>query len=83
MREDTDTHARLIRCFLGVFPELPDGEIQTVSLSTIASWDSVATITVLTVIEESLASSFEPEELEHLASFNSIMVHLWSQKGVA
>jgi acyl carrier protein len=78
-----DAQARLVRCFSGVFPELSGDEIPTASVNTVESWDSVATITLLTVVEEEFGVHFEPEELENLVSFNSIMEHLRSQKGVA
>jgi acyl carrier protein len=76
-----DAEARLIKCFSGVFPELSEDEIPKVTLGTVESWDSVATITLLTVVEEEFGVEFEPEVLEHLHSFEAILEYLRSQKG--
>jgi acyl carrier protein len=47
-----ELHARLTKCFLAVFPELTENTVQTATPSSVASWDSVATLNLLTVVEE-------------------------------
>jgi acyl carrier protein len=59
-----------------VFPELSDQEIPSASVETVEAWDSVVTITLLTVIEEEFGIQFEPEALEQLTSYQSILDHL-------
>ena len=78
-----DARTRLVRCFSGVFPELSPSEIPKATSTAIKGWDSVATITLLTVVEEEFGVQFEPEELEHFVSFESILGYLRSAKGVA
>jgi acyl carrier protein len=72
----SDARARLAKCFSSVFPELSDQEIASASVETVEAWDSVMTITLLTVIEEELGIQFEPEALEQLISYKSILDHL-------
>jgi len=77
-----DVQARLSKCFTGVFPELPQSQIPIASLSSVKEWDSVATITLLTVIEEEFGVRFEPEQLEQLVSFRSILEFLRGREEV-
>ena len=44
--------AGLTKCFAAVFPELTPEEILAATPATVKSWDSVATLNLLTVIEE-------------------------------
>jgi acyl carrier protein len=77
-----DAKARLIRCFAGVFWDLPESEIPTASVTTVEAWDSVAAVTLLTVVEEGFGVQFDPEEIEHLSSFKSILKYIGDKKGV-
>ena len=43
--------SRLARCFLAVFPDLNPEHVRTASVDTVGSWDSVATVTLLDVVE--------------------------------
>jgi acyl carrier protein len=71
--------ARLVRCFAAVFPELPEERLEAASLGAIEAWDSVATITLLSLVEEEFGVSFEPEDLAKQTSFAKILGHLESQ----
>ncbi|MGH9433096.1 MAG: acyl carrier protein [Terriglobia bacterium] len=71
-----DTEARLIKCFSAVFPQLGEQAIPSAILETVEGWDSVATITLVTVIEEEFGVQFEPDALEHFVSFGSILDYL-------
>ncbi len=75
-----DVQARLAKCFTAVFPELPQSQIPAASLTSVKEWDSVATITLMTVIEEEFGLQFEPEQLEQLVSFPSILEFLRGRK---
>jgi acyl carrier protein len=54
-----------------VLPELSKEEIASANIETVEAWDSVVTITLLTVIEEEFGIQFEPEALERLISYDS------------
>ncbi len=68
--------ARLIRCFSAVFPNLPEQQITTASLETVAGWDSVAAATLVTIIEEEFGIEFDVEMLGNLTSYQSIFDYL-------
>ena len=67
-----DLDRRLIRCFGLVFPELGPDEIRAASVASVGSWDSVASINLVTVIEEEFGFEVELEELGEMASFATI-----------
>lgn len=71
-----DTRARLLRSFAAVFPELSESQLEGASLGSLEAWDSVATITLLSLVEEEFGVSFEPEDLARLTSFAKIFDHL-------
>ncbi len=71
-----DTETRLRRCFAAVFPDLDEAQIAEASLGSIAAWDSVATITLLSLVEEEFGVSFEPEDLARQTSFAKILADL-------
>ena len=65
----TDLQSRLERCFITVFPELAPDEVTRASVASLASWDSVATATLLAVVEEEFETEFDPDEVGLLISF--------------
>ena len=69
----SETAAKLQQCFALVFPDLADAEIPHASMASVGSWDSVATINLVTVIEEEFGVQLEPAELEEVASFDTIL----------
>lgn len=71
-----DTRARLTKCFSAVFPQLSNREIGSASMETLETWDSIASITLVTVIEEEFSVQFEPTVLGHFVSFRSILDYL-------
>lgn len=78
-----DVQARLIKCFAAVFPELSPEEIQHASPTTVSSWDSLASITLLSVLEEEFQIQIDLEDLEHLVSFELVLDYLQHQKQVS
>jgi len=71
-----DLRARLTDCFVLVFPELSRQEAALVSMGSLASWDSVAGITLLTVIEEEFGVSVSPDDVMGLVSFELVLDYL-------
>lgn len=76
-------HRRLVKCFSAVFPALSENEIQTASPYSVATWDSVATVTLLEVIEEEFEVTFDADELDRLTSFKEILDYLSRNRNVA
>jgi acyl carrier protein len=75
----TDVHARLTKCFNAVFPNLGPSEIATATIHSVEGWDSLATVTLMTVVEEEFDTAIEPEELADLLSFDAYVRRLSGQ----
>jgi len=72
----TDKRERLIQCFQAVFPNLSEDEIVRASPASVGEWDSVATVTLVGVIEEEFGTETDPEEFENFVSFGLILDYL-------
>lgn len=70
MNEIRDT---LAKCFMVVFPSLTAETVNSATPKTVDDWDSVATVTLLSVIEEEFQIEIGPEDLESLLSFQSAL----------
>lgn len=68
-----DAKARLTRCFAAVFPHLSEETIQTATPNAVEAWDSLASITLISVIEEEFGIEIDPEDIEHLVSFEKVL----------
>jgi acyl carrier protein len=71
-----EQQTRLANCFLAVFPELSSEEVTQASPITVQSWDSVATVTLLSVIEEEFGINVEVEDPAKFGSFQHILSYL-------
>jgi acyl carrier protein len=67
---------RLAACFSSVLPELAPEEISQASATSVESWDSVATVTLLAVIEEEFGISLDEENPARFNSFQKILTYL-------
>jgi len=74
--DDLSMSARLVSCFQVVFPNLPADEIPAAQQDSIESWDSVAGITLITVIEDEFGVTLDLERLAELTSFAAILADL-------
>lgn len=68
----SDLNNRLIQCFSLVFPDLPAADIPGASHSNVAAWDSVATITLLAILEEEFRISIELDAFADLDTYEKI-----------
>ena len=71
-----EIESRLLNCFATAFPELGPQEIPSVSMGSLASWDSLAGITLLSLIEEEFSISISPDGAAGLLSFELILDYL-------
>jgi acyl carrier protein len=76
----TDTRSRLVQCFSAVFPNLTEAEIPRASMTSVGSWDSLSSVTLISVIEEEFGVEIAPEELELFVSFDLILDYLIDQE---
>jgi len=63
----TDIERRLATCFSLVFPDLTPEEIPRATMTSVGSWDSVASINLVAVIEEEFGIEVDLEELGEMA----------------
>jgi acyl carrier protein len=63
-------------CFQTVFPELTESEIFDASHASVAAWDSIASITLVNVIEEEFNIEVDFEVLAELTSFDRMLDYL-------
>jgi acyl carrier protein len=68
--------SRLADCFLAVFPDISADEIAHASSASVQSWDSVATVTLLAIVEEEFGIEIEVKELARFVSFGGILSFL-------
>ena len=73
-----DVKPRLVRCFQAVFPGLPETEILTATQDSVKTWDSVAMITLITVVDEEFNVQLDLDRLDELNSFEGLRNHLQS-----
>lgn len=67
---------QLEECFAVVFPDVPSIEFADAAIGRLAAWDSLATLTLAAVIEESFGVQISPDDLPALVSFAAIEDYL-------
>lgn len=68
-----DAEARLSRCFLAAIPGLRLSDIPAASVQTVEQWDSVASVTLVALIEEEFGIQIDLEALDELDSYGAIL----------
>jgi acyl carrier protein len=71
-----DIRSRLRECFATIFPDLPPNRIETATLETISEWDSIAMVTLISVVEEEFGLPIALESVANLNSFDSLCRYL-------
>ena len=74
-----DVSQRLAGCFRAVFPGLNTEQLPSTSITTLAAWDSVAHVTLLSAISEEFGVDFELQDFEELVSYARILDYLRRQ----
>ena len=59
---------RLVRCFAAVFPDLDEEELDRAAVSSVGAWDSLATVTLISVVEEEFEVVVDPQDVELFVS---------------
>ena len=73
---------RLAACFAAVFTDLAQEDIYLASTASLASWDSVTTVTLIAVVEEEFDITIEIDDPAQFDSFQRILEYLRRQMGV-
>jgi acyl carrier protein len=71
-----DLDERLIDCFQAALPKMPREKLRQVSMKSAAEWDSMVTITLMNLIEESFGIQADLDDIQQLTSFQSIRDYL-------
>ena len=71
-----DTKTKLVECFQIVFPVLNAKDIPKATQENVAAWDSVAAITLVSVIEEQFGIELDLDDLAELDSFEKVCTYL-------
>ena len=72
----SDITERLVGCFQSVFPTLTREEVLGATVGQTSSWDSLANLSLLVVIEEEFELQIPPDDLDHLRSFAAVAKYL-------
>jgi acyl carrier protein len=63
---------RLRECFRTVFEDMSDEQIETAVRAELAEWDSLAALTLITVVEEEFELQLDDETVGDLDSFTAL-----------
>lgn len=66
----------LIRCFEAAFPMLSRDQIVLATTQSVSQWDSLATVTLMALIEEEFRLRIDILDLAEFHSFESIVRYL-------
>ena len=75
-----DVQTRLVRCFHALFPDVAADQLPTLTQDSTAGWDSVATATLMALIEEEFGVTLGAQDLDQLESFESVHKYLLTQR---
>lgn len=70
---------RLLRCFASVFPALSEGEIRESNVNPLFEVDSLAGVTLVTLIDQEFGVNVDLPDLLELGSFEAISQFLRKQ----
>lgn len=68
----SDHDDRLVRCFASVFPTLSEREIRASNVVALFDLDSLAGVTLVTLIDQEFGVNVDPPELLELGSFEAV-----------
>ncbi len=71
-----DANERLVRCFASVFPTLSSDRILVANIDSVPEWDSLASVTLVAVVEQEFGIQIDVADLPELSSFASVQKYL-------
>ena len=63
---------RLVRCFSCVFPDLNEDQIRNARVHSVPSWHSLASVTLIAVLQEEFGLQVNLADLPNLISFPAV-----------
>lgn len=74
---------RVADCFCAVFPDHSREELLTASRESIPEWDSLAGITLLTLLQQEFHIDIDLTELEHFDSIQAVIDYVAANTAVS
>ncbi len=71
--------ARVEQCFRTAFPDLPEQQLPRATMSSVAQWDSLNMLVLVSLIEEEFAMQIPSDDLGDFVSFELIVDYLESR----
>ena len=68
--DDATIREKLVKCFAAVFPELDPTEIESASAENTSGWDSIAQVTLLTLVGEEFGIDVDFDQFGSALSFS-------------
>jgi acyl carrier protein len=63
---------RLVRCFSSVFPDLNEEQIRNANVDSVPGWHSLASVTLVSVVQEEFGMQVSLTDLPNLVSFAAV-----------
>lgn len=76
MTESTNLTQRLLTCFAAVFPGRSAPELALASREAMQEWDSLASVTLITLVNEEFHTTIDLFDFQRLGSFEALLEHL-------
>ena len=70
------TEQQLVKVFETVFPDLSVDQIRVATQSSVSTWDSVAAITLMNVMEEEFNIQIDFDRAAELTTFPEILAYI-------
>lgn len=72
----SEPDARLIQCFAAVFPKVSVEQIPESSVESVPEWDSLATVTLASILDQEFGTTIDVFDLPELRSFSAAQDYL-------
>jgi acyl carrier protein len=76
----TELEDRLARCFSSIFPALTDAEIRGADVEALIDADSLAAVTLVSLIDQEFGVELDLEILLRLRTFDGVRQYLYEQR---
>ncbi len=68
-----ELEARLQGCFQAVFPAMGPDEILSASVESTSTWDSIATVNLINLIEDEFGIQLDLDDLSQYSSYSAFV----------
>ena len=72
----TEPNVKLVKCFAAVFPNLSEEQIPDCNMENVSEWDSLATVTLASVLDQEFGTAIDVLDLLELRSFGAAQEYL-------